>query len=332
MGDLARIEQGAALAKASPSIEGLENVLIAGNLAGLGPDQRIEYYRRVCESTGLNPLTQPFEYLTLQGKMILYARRAATDQLRQLHTVSVSIVSRERFDGLYVVTARATLPNGRCDESIGAVPIEGLKGENLANAIMKGETKAKRRVTLAICGLSMMDELEVESVRSLERPAAKPGRTLADVANGGEAERPFVDAARSTTGEPAGPTTAATGAATPVTCEVIQGELEPSGPSMPSMPSMPSKPKTACPVFLKDGPNKGKRWDDPKLGWLIEKMFDETGADMSSNQQAWCVYILAARSARKAEEARVEAEEKAAAKALQDAEDDAAERALAGKS
>jgi hypothetical protein len=63
----------------------------------------------------------------------------------------------------YVVTARATTPI-RQDESIGAVNIAGLKGDVRANAMMKAETKAKRRVTLSICGLGMLDETEVDSI------------------------------------------------------------------------------------------------------------------------------------------------------------------------
>ena len=44
--------------------------------------------------------------------------------------------------------------------SIGAVSIKGLQGENLANALMKAETKAKRRVTLSLAGLGWLDETE----------------------------------------------------------------------------------------------------------------------------------------------------------------------------
>jgi hypothetical protein len=46
--------------------------------------QRTEYYTRLCSSLGLNPLTQPFEYLTLNGKLVLYAKRAGADQLRKI--------------------------------------------------------------------------------------------------------------------------------------------------------------------------------------------------------------------------------------------------------
>lgn len=178
MTNIRRIEQNSD----TLSVDGLEQVLLDGNLAKLSSEQRIQYYQRVCSSVGLNPLTQPFEYLTLQGKMVLYARRAATDQLRKIHNVSIRITSREHTNGVYVVTAQASTADGRCDESIGATALEGLKGENLVNAMLKAETKAKRRVTLAICGLSMLDESELDGVRNkIDKPAVQ-NRTLDDVA------------------------------------------------------------------------------------------------------------------------------------------------------
>ncbi|MGH2351235.1 MAG: hypothetical protein ACRDJN_06435 [Chloroflexota bacterium] len=142
----------------------LEQVIIGGDLARLTPDQRVAYYRAVCESLGLNPLTQPFEYIRLQDRLRLYAKREATDQLRRLHNISIQIVSREYQGDMYIVIARATTPDGRTDESTGAVCLTGLAGANLGNAVMKAETKGKRRVTLSICGLGWMDESEVESV------------------------------------------------------------------------------------------------------------------------------------------------------------------------
>jgi hypothetical protein len=146
--------------------ETMGKVLLQGDLERLTPNERLNYYKAVCTSTGLNPLTRPFNYIKLNGKLTLYAKRECTEQLRTIHGVSISIKSREVTEGCYVVTSGATLPNGRTDESIGAVPIEGLKGEARANALMKAETKSKRRVTLAICGLSFLDETEVDSVPS----------------------------------------------------------------------------------------------------------------------------------------------------------------------
>jgi len=143
----------------------LEQVVIQGDLSKLQPAERVAYYRTVCESIGLNPFTKPFEYINLNGKLTLYAKRDATDQLRSINGVSVEITSREMHDnGIYVVTARARDKHGRTDEAIGAVSIAGLKGDALANAIMKAETKAKRRVTLSICGLGWLDETEVATV------------------------------------------------------------------------------------------------------------------------------------------------------------------------
>lgn len=141
-----------------------EAALIQGDLSKLSPEQRLNYYKSVCESVGLNPLTKPFDYIQLNGKLTLYAKRDATDQLRKIHKVSLIIVSRELVGDIYVVTARAKDADGREDESTGAVNTKGLFGEALANVYMKAETKSKRRVTLSICGLGMLDETEVESI------------------------------------------------------------------------------------------------------------------------------------------------------------------------
>lgn len=142
----------------------LESVVIGGDLSGLSSNDRVMYYKQVCESLGLNPLTKPFEYMKLQGKLTLYARKDCTDQLRKRHAISISIAARELVEDCYLVTAKATDGLGRFDEAIGAVSISGLKGEAKANAIMKAETKAKRRVTLSIAGLGMLDENEVETI------------------------------------------------------------------------------------------------------------------------------------------------------------------------
>lgn len=142
----------------------IESALIKGDLSSLTSDQRLSYCKSVCDSVGLNILTKPFEYIQLNGKLTLYATRAATDQLRSVHKVSIKITAREKFDDIYVVTAQASNAEGRFDESTGAVNISGLKGEQLANAYLKAETKAKRRVTLSLCGLGLLDESEVDSI------------------------------------------------------------------------------------------------------------------------------------------------------------------------
>lgn len=157
-------------ALANKPADSLERVIALGDLSKLTPDERTRYYASVCESIGLNPLTRPFEYLTLNGKLTLYARKDCTDQLRSLRRVSLAIADRQQLGDVYVVTARATMTDGRVDESIGAVTITNLKGDALANALMKCETKAKRRVTLSICGLGLLDETEIETIPANAAP------------------------------------------------------------------------------------------------------------------------------------------------------------------
>lgn len=155
----------------------LERVLVGGDLSKLTAEQRVTYYRTLCESLGLNPLTRPFDYITLSGKLTLYAKKDATEQLRSQRKVSLRIVGRDMVDDCYVVTAEATDATGRVDSATGAVACANLKGEAKANALMKAETKAKRRVTLSICGLGLLDESETDSIPGAVRANFDPNPT-----------------------------------------------------------------------------------------------------------------------------------------------------------
>ena len=146
----------------------LEQVVIGGDLKSLTPPQRVEYYAKVCESVGLNPLTKPFDYITLNGKLTLYARKDAADQLRKIHGISITSLDTEIINDVYCVTAVAMSRDGRTDIDTGAVNIKGMSGDNLANAMMKARTKAKRRVTLSIAGLGWLDETELETIQSAQ--------------------------------------------------------------------------------------------------------------------------------------------------------------------
>ena len=144
----------------------MEQVVIGGDLEQLSPKERVAYYRRVCESLGLNPFTKPFQYIRLNGKLTLYASKDCTEQLRAAKGISILSVEHETVGEIHFVVAIAIDSQGRHDTATGAVPLDGLKGEALANAYMKAETKAKRRVTLSLAGLGWLDESEVSSIRS----------------------------------------------------------------------------------------------------------------------------------------------------------------------
>jgi hypothetical protein len=145
--------------------------MLDGDLSKLSATGRIAWYRARCEAAQLDPRAQPFQYLTLNGKLVLYATKACTDQLTGIHRLSVEIVSRDldRDSGIYTVQARVTFPDGRKVDDIGALPVGGLKGENLSNALMKTATKAKRRAVLSACGLGMLDETEAEAIHGAAR-------------------------------------------------------------------------------------------------------------------------------------------------------------------
>jgi hypothetical protein len=145
----------------------IHSLIINGDLASLSQEQKIQYYKSVCERVGLDFTAKPFEIIRLQGREVLYLTRSGAQQLNQLHSVSHTITGRELIDeaGVYQVTARASTPDGRYTDSIGAVSISGLKGDAYANAIMKAETKAKRRSTLDLLGLGLLDETEVETIK-----------------------------------------------------------------------------------------------------------------------------------------------------------------------
>ena len=151
-----------------PDARSIEALVVNGDLASLSPAQRVEYYRRLCQSLGLNPLTQPFAYLRLSGRLVLYAQKNCTDQLRQLRGISVSIKESRIENGCAVVHIEARDKDGRSDCDIGVVPVDGLKGEALANALMKAVTKAKRRVTLSLAGLGWLDESGLDGVPGVQ--------------------------------------------------------------------------------------------------------------------------------------------------------------------
>lgn len=149
----------------------IASLVLNGDLSKLDANQKVQYYRQFCERLGLDPVSQPFKLMKFQGKEVLYCDRGGSQQLSRVHQVSHEIRSRETMNGCYIVTAQAMDMSGRHTESTGAVNIEGLKGEALCNAMMKAETKAKRRATLDLLGLGMLDETETETIPDVQTEA-----------------------------------------------------------------------------------------------------------------------------------------------------------------
>ncbi len=148
----------------------LEQVILGNDLARLSSGQKVEYVKGLCKTIGLNPITKPIQLIRFQGKEVPYFTKDASEQLRKLNGVSIiKLDTQVHSGGLYVVTAYASDKTGRQDCSTAAIVIDNLRGDALANAMMKAETKAKRRVTLSICGLGFMDELETETLPKAQK-------------------------------------------------------------------------------------------------------------------------------------------------------------------
>jgi hypothetical protein len=158
----------------------IEKVVIRGDLSLLNPAQKVQYYNEFCKSLGLNPLTQPFQLITFQGKERLYATKDCTEQLRKIHGVSIIESDTKNVGDVYIVTVKAQDKHGRTDVATGAVTAKGLSADALANAFMKAETKAKRRVTLSICGLGILDESETDTIGNF-RVSAIPKLTPEEI-------------------------------------------------------------------------------------------------------------------------------------------------------
>jgi len=152
----------------------LLSVVAGGDCAALTAEQKVMYYRARCEAAGLDYRAQPFQFIKLQGKEVLYATKAATDQLASKHGVVVEIASQVTESGIRTVTVRARAKDGRQTDEIGCVSVGNATGDLLCNIQMKAVTKAKRRAILSICGLGMLDETELETIPNTSAPPALP--------------------------------------------------------------------------------------------------------------------------------------------------------------
>ncbi len=114
------------------------------------------------------------------AKLALYANKSCTEQLRKIHGVGIVPPLRRVIDTtmkVVMVEADAKDRTGKTDTATGIVSLEKVRksndgkytikplvGREYCNAIMKCETKAKRRATLSICGLGFLDVSELDNL------------------------------------------------------------------------------------------------------------------------------------------------------------------------
>tara|TARA_R110002012_G_scaffold3576_1_gene16838 strand:+ start:1115 stop:1978 length:864 start_codon:yes stop_codon:yes gene_type:complete len=158
--------------------EALAKLITEGDLGRLTPQERVQYYMAKCNHVGLDPTDTPFQYIRLNGKLTLYATKGCAEQLRKVHKVSLSSMKCTEIEGIFMCTITASTQSGRKDTDSGCVPVAGLKGEAKSNAMLKAITKAKRRVTLSLLGLGMLDDTEVETIPNAETMTPKQAESL----------------------------------------------------------------------------------------------------------------------------------------------------------
>lgn len=169
-----------AIADREQAAGALQHILATGDLSKLSNEQRVAHYLDLCRSLNLNPRSRPFDWLMLDGKLVLYPNKSCAEQLRREHQISVKVTRREPIgattdEPMFVCEVEGRTPTGRTDQATKYVPLTAynkqgqryrLTGANLANAYAKAETGAKRRLVLSMVGLaSPPDPEEVRGAR-----------------------------------------------------------------------------------------------------------------------------------------------------------------------
>lgn len=174
MSNLAR-NTNSQLSKPNTTEAAIEKVILKGDLRSLTEIERVQYNFALCQSLGLNPVTRPVDYIESDGKLQPYVNSVGIAQLRARYSISIQIVRCQKDEEFVYTTARATDRSGRSEEATAVVPLcdrygKPLSGTAKANAIMKAETKSKRRATLALCGIPWGDSGNIQSSQSIDPP------------------------------------------------------------------------------------------------------------------------------------------------------------------
>lgn len=148
----------------------MEGIVVTGELIHLTQEERVKFYLQMCHSMGVDYRQRPlqyFEQIDRNGRrnLILYALRNCATQLSATRGLIVGVEDQNPSLANGVSIFKATVSGGtRSDQAVGAVSVDGLKGKELADAIMAAQTKAKRRGILDFTGSALPDESEIEGM------------------------------------------------------------------------------------------------------------------------------------------------------------------------
>lgn len=162
----------------------IDAIVMTGDLTKLNEQQRLVHYKNVCDFMEIDPRTQPLSYIHCDDpnggrRLILYALRAATDQIRRNKKIKITKLYKEVSEDLVTYFCEGEDSNGITEISTGSISTKNKRGPDLANCFMAAETKAKRRMTLAFSGSGLLDETEIADINAPMSLPAGTGVTAA---------------------------------------------------------------------------------------------------------------------------------------------------------
>lgn len=189
-----------ALATIDMNAAGVREYFRSGNVAQLTQEEKDFVLSKLCERYGLDPILRPFDLISFQGSAKFYMTASATNQLANLKGLTREIIdlSIDEAKLLAKCTVVVRDPQGRSETANAFIAVSKflpptkdnpqmrkvmLEGEDLANALMKLETKAKRKATLSFFGV--MDagaDYEDRPTATQIQPDVSRPQVMADVA------------------------------------------------------------------------------------------------------------------------------------------------------
>jgi hypothetical protein len=154
------------------------------DLESLTEVQRQEYYLAACEHYRVPPELNLLAFMYMDagdGKrnLVLYAKKGATDLMREQHGISTTKITKDGGPGYVAWIVEGRNAKGRTEMAVGSASIEGLKGQQLANAVMIAHTRANRRLTLQFVGGGLLDESELNETTTDINRALMPLSAMA---------------------------------------------------------------------------------------------------------------------------------------------------------
>lgn len=179
----------------------------SGNVAQLKEAEKDFVLAKLCEKYNLDPILRPFDLIDFRGVQKFYMTASATNQLANAKSLSRTVESLE-IDPVSMLAkciVKVSEPStGRVEMSHGFISLSKfqaptkeelaskkfepkrvmLEGDDLANALLKLETKTKRRATLSFFGvMDAGSDYEDRPIPQVYDPTVPRATVMQDAAN-----------------------------------------------------------------------------------------------------------------------------------------------------